>query len=62
MTDTPETMIGLFAKKLNAKLADEYRSMRAKNEQLRKAAQAVLWEATPENRQRLQDVINTLEG
>jgi hypothetical protein len=37
MSDTPETMIGLFAKQLNAKLADDYRAMHAENERLRAA-------------------------
>ena len=35
MTDTPETMIGLFVKQLNAKLADEYRNLKIQNKALK---------------------------
>jgi len=35
MTDIPETMIGLFVKQLNAKLADEYRNLTIQNKALK---------------------------
>jgi hypothetical protein len=31
----PETLIGIFVKKLNARLADDYRSLQAENKRLR---------------------------
>lgn len=35
MNEKPETLIGVFIKQLNAKLADEYRNLTVENKELR---------------------------